>query len=63
MRTPSIVPHDAERDTYLVLGDFGVDSVALGARPTLKALIAPLCESCTSPEWREASGQLLRTHG
>jgi hypothetical protein len=23
MRTPSIVPHDAERDTYLVLDDFG----------------------------------------
>ena len=23
MRTSSIVPHDAERDTYLVLGDFG----------------------------------------
>jgi hypothetical protein len=23
MRTPSIVPHDAERDTYLVLHDFG----------------------------------------
>jgi hypothetical protein len=40
MRTPSIVPHDAERDTYLVLDDFGVDSVALGARPTPKALIA-----------------------
>jgi len=41
MRTPSIVPHDAERDTYLVLDDFGgVDSVALGASPTPKALIA-----------------------
>ena len=24
MRTPSIVPHDAERDTYLVLDDFGL---------------------------------------
>ena len=23
MGTPSIVPHDAERDTYLVLEDFG----------------------------------------
>jgi hypothetical protein len=23
MRTPSIVPHDAERDTYLMLDDFG----------------------------------------
>jgi hypothetical protein len=23
MRTPSIVPHNAERDTYLVLDDFG----------------------------------------
>ncbi len=23
MRTRSIVPHDAERDTYLVLDDFG----------------------------------------
>jgi hypothetical protein len=23
MRTPSIVPHDAERDTCLVLDDFG----------------------------------------
>ncbi len=23
MRTPSIVSHDAERDTYLVLDDFG----------------------------------------
>jgi hypothetical protein len=23
MRTPSIVPHDAERDTYLVLDEFG----------------------------------------
>jgi hypothetical protein len=23
MCTPSIVPHDAERDTYLVLDDFG----------------------------------------
>jgi hypothetical protein len=23
MRPPSIVPHDAERDTYLVLDDFG----------------------------------------
>jgi hypothetical protein len=23
MRTPSIVPHAAERDTYLVLDDFG----------------------------------------
>lgn len=40
MRTPSIVPHDAERDTYLVLDDLGGDSVALGARPTRKALIA-----------------------
>ncbi len=40
MRIPSIVSHDAERDTYLVLDDVGVDSVALGARPTPKALIA-----------------------
>ena len=41
MRTPSIVPNDAERDTYLVLDDFGgSNSVALGARPTPKALIA-----------------------
>jgi hypothetical protein len=23
MRSPSIAPHDAERDTYLVLDDFG----------------------------------------
>jgi hypothetical protein len=29
MRTPSILPRDAERDTYLVLDDFGgFDSVA-----------------------------------
>jgi hypothetical protein len=40
MRTPSIVPHDAERNTYLVLDDFGIDSVALCGRPTPKALIA-----------------------
>ena len=40
MRTPSVVTHDAERDTYLVLDDFGGDLVALGARPTSKALIA-----------------------
>jgi hypothetical protein len=30
----------AARHTYLVLDDVGVDSVALGARPTPKALIA-----------------------
>jgi len=29
---PIRVPHDAERDTYLVLGDFWGDSVALGAK-------------------------------
>ena len=40
MRTPSVVPCDAERDTYLLLDDFGGDSVALDARPTPKALIA-----------------------
>jgi hypothetical protein len=40
MRTPSIVPHDADRDTYLVLDDFRVDLVVLGARLTPKALIA-----------------------
>ncbi len=41
MRTPSIVPHDAERDTYLVLDDFE-DRLrcAWDARPTLIALIA-----------------------
>ena len=40
MRTPSVVTHDAERDTYLVLDDFGGNLVALGARSTSKALIA-----------------------
>ena len=39
MRTPSIVPHDAERDTYLVWTTSGGNSVGLGARPTPKALI------------------------
>ena len=38
MRTPSIMPHDAERGTYLVLDDFGGGPVALGARPTPKAI-------------------------
>jgi hypothetical protein len=38
-RTP-FAPQDAERDAYLVLDDFGGDSIALGARPTPKVLIA-----------------------
>jgi hypothetical protein len=41
MRAPSIVPDNAERNTYLVLDDFGGStSVALGARSAPKAPIA-----------------------
>jgi len=42
MRTPSIVPHDAERDTYtyLVLDDFGGRLGCAGAETDAKALIA-----------------------
>jgi len=40
MCIPSDVYDDAERDTYLVLDDVGVDSAALDARSTPKALIA-----------------------
>ncbi len=42
MRTsPSIVPHGADQDTYLVLDDFGLlYSAGLGGRPTKRTLIA-----------------------
>ncbi len=36
MRSLYTLPHDAERDTYLVLNDFGASRLRL-ARPTLKA--------------------------
>jgi hypothetical protein len=39
------VPHDAERDTYLVLDDFGGDLVALGARPNLEIAEAKLVDT------------------
>jgi hypothetical protein len=43
MHSPSVVLRDADRDTYLVLDDFGVPTrLRLGARPTPKALIALL---------------------
>jgi hypothetical protein len=47
MRTPSIVPHDAERDTYLVLGDFGGRLGCAWRETDAESADRALCESCT----------------
>jgi hypothetical protein len=44
MRTPSIMPNDAQRETYIKLDNFVGRPVSLGARPTPKALISDLLD-------------------
>jgi hypothetical protein len=53
MRTPSIVPHDAERDTYLVLDDFGG---RLGCAWRQQRLTVP--GSTYAEAWIEATFQI-----
>ena len=61
MRTPSIVPHDAERDTYLVLDDFGgrlgcawreTDAESADRATLIRDLLEPMKMACQRPTTR-----------